>query len=171
MGIYGYSWISTHIPPCQKGLQVHACMHACMLACTHACMHVLMCADACMWRRAIELYRKVVSNLEPYRVRKIGFYPTSNGVPIYWAFPFNGMAFPFNGMAFPFSGRSQLPGVAMAWRQRQAMAKWCLGRRKWRGPRPGPDPDLGGPDPALFSSLPAPLGHGLAPQPGHGNAQ
>ena len=55
---------------------------------------------------------------------------------IYWAFSFT--------------------SLAMAWRRRrQAMAKWRLGRRKWRGPGPETDPDLGGPDPApLFKKCP-----------------
>ena len=53
----------------------------------------------------------------------------------------NVMAFPFIVMALPVTGRShlmlwrsQLRGFPMAWRRRQAMAKWRLGRRKWRGP-------------------------------------
>jgi len=75
----------------------------------------------------------------------------------------------------PYCIFGNLLGVPIYWRwRRQAMAKWRLGRRKWRGPVPGPDPnpDLGGPDPAPLSSPPAPLGHGLAqPPPGHGNAQ
>ena len=77
------------------------------------------------------------------------------GVPIYWAFP-------FNGMAFPVTGRSQLLGVPMAWRRRQAMARWRLGRRKWRGPGSGPVPDLGVPGPSPLS---------LPQAPGHGNSQ
>ena len=69
-------------------------------------------------------------------------------------------------MVFPFTGRSQLLGVAMAWRRRQAMVKWRWGLIKWRGaPTPGPP----GPAPLYWSQ--APLGHGLAPPPGHGNAQ
>ena len=76
------------------------------------------------------------------------------------------MAFPFHVMAFPVTGRSQLLGVPMAWRRRQAMAKWRLGRRKWRGPGGGRN---GGPAP--LSTPPTPLGHGLALPPGHGNAQ
>ena len=94
------------------------------------------------WCRAIKFYGEVVSNWGPYGGREIGSCSTSphpNGVSIYWAFPFNGMAFPFNGMAFPFTGRSQLLGVPMAWRRRQAMAKWRWGPIKWRGaPTPGP---------------------------------
>ena len=35
--------------------------------------------------------------------------------------------------------RSQLLGVPMAWRRRQAMAKWRLGRRKLRGSGGGPE--------------------------------
>jgi len=66
------------------------------------------------------------------------------------AFQFNGMAFPFTGRshlmewrsqllgvpnhwAFPFTRLSRLLGVPIDWRRRrQAMAKWCWGRRKWR---------------------------------------
>jgi len=38
-------------------------------------------------------------------------------------------------------------------RRRQATAKWRLGRRKWRGPGPWPEPDLGGlgPNAAFFA--------------------
>ena len=45
----------------------------------------------------------------------------------------------------------------------------ALGTKKMARPGPGPDPDLGGPDPAPLSSPQPPLGHGLAPPPpGHG---
>ena len=43
-------------------------------------------------------------------------------------------------MAFPFTGRSQLLGVPMAWRRRQAMAKW-----RWGGEESGAGPPFRGP--------------------------
>ena len=63
-----------------------------------------------------------------------GYVPSSPNTPKYNptpAFPFIVVAFPFNVMAFPVTGRSQLLGVPMAWRRRQAMA-WRLGPIKWR---------------------------------------
>ena len=48
----------------------------------------------------------------------------------------------------PFTGRSQLLGVPMAWRRRQAMAKWRLGPIKWRwtwGPGVGAPRHFNGP--------------------------
>ena len=93
-----------------------------------------------------------------------GYVPSSPNTPKYNptpAFPFIVVAFPFNVMAFPVTGRSQLLGVPMVWRRRQAMAKWRWGR----GPHTGP--------PRSSATLLVPSA--TSPWPGvaagHGNAQ
>ena len=61
-------------------------------------------------------------------------HPTPAFSEVTLAFPFNVMAFPFTGRSHLMLWRSQSLGFPRAWRWRQAMAKWRLGRKKWRGP-------------------------------------